>query len=158
LSGSCRKSASLHCSCLAEDSGYNAVVAERHPRESRCWNLARRAEIQRLMKDGGAMTDNELVEFATEFRAGVLGGKSSRGRCAIVSWPLAGLFRSNGVDCECVEGELTDINHIWIELADGRVLDATADQFDGFPPVYLGVRASIHPPSLPRRETMWNCR
>ena len=30
------------------------------------------------------------------------------------------------------------MNHIWIRLADGRVLDPTADQFGDYPPVYLG--------------------
>lgn len=92
------------------------------------------------------MTDPELVRFATEFRAGLLAGQSSRLMCAAVSWPLASLLRVSGVDCE-TEDSIVDFEwgvceHVWIRLADGRVLDPTADQFNShgydFPPVYLG--------------------
>ena len=88
------------------------------------------------------MTDAELVDIAAEFRAGILDGRPSERMCAMVSWPLAGLLRLYGVECECIEG---DPGHVWIKLSDGRVLDATADQFSGFPPVYLGEPAGIHP-------------
>ncbi len=94
------------------------------------------------------MTDAELIEFASEFREGILGGKPSRFMCAAVSWPLASLLGLSGVQCECVEVDLGDCNHIWIKLADGRALDPTADQFnmmwDKYPPVYLGERIELH--------------
>jgi hypothetical protein len=96
------------------------------------------------------MDDRDLVEFAEGFRLGILRGRSSRLMCAAVSWPLAALLRCHGVECECEEGDLGECNHIWIRLADGRVLDPTADQFNHFPkqypPVYLGAPTELHPP------------
>lgn len=90
------------------------------------------------------MTDRQLLRFAAAFREGILDGGPSRLMCAAVSWPLAGLLRCNGVKCETVEGEVGDCNHIWIRLADGRVLDPTADQFGDYPPVYLGPPNELH--------------
>jgi hypothetical protein len=94
------------------------------------------------------MADDELIEFATSFRDGILDGYPSRWMCAAISWPLASLLRVHGVDCETVETDLGDCNHIWIRLADGRALDPTADQFNFFrrqyPPVYLGLPTEIH--------------
>lgn len=87
------------------------------------------------------MTDAELVEFATEFRRGILGQRdSSRSMCFAVAWPLGGLLAVYGIETELVESDLGNCNHIWLRLADGRALDPTADQFDGLnlPPVYLG--------------------
>jgi hypothetical protein len=56
----------------------------------------------------------------------------------------------HGVDCDAVESDLGEMNHIWIRLADGRSLDPTADQFcqlfgiNPMPPVYLGPPVAIH--------------
>lgn len=97
------------------------------------------------------MSDAELIAFAADFREGILDGGPSNWMCAAVCWPLAGLLRFNGIDCDCIESDLGHCNHIWIRLADGRALDPTADQFNqmfpslNFPPVYLGAPASIHP-------------
>ena len=95
------------------------------------------------------MTDAELIEFASDFRDGLLGNRSPEMMCAAVSWPLASLLNASGVSCECVEVDLGHCNHIWIKLADGRALDATADQFNwagdsNMPPVYLGPPVNIH--------------
>ena len=100
------------------------------------------------------MTDAELIEFATDFRRGLLGRRSSRYRCATVSWPLASLLELNGVACAIACCKLSDeahaVQHVWIELPDGRVLDATADQFNKrgqkrkYPPVYLGKPLLFH--------------
>jgi hypothetical protein len=85
------------------------------------------------------MTDEEIIEIAASFRDGLLDGKGSTLMCAAVSWPLASLLRSiYKVGCDTVESDLGEINHIWIRLDDGRALDATADQFGDYPPVYLG--------------------
>lgn len=103
------------------------------------------------------MTDQDLVEFAYEFRKGVLGGRPSKWMCAAVCWPLSTLLNMNGVECESVESDLGEMSHIWIRLADGRALDPTADQFnhlfsDNMPPVYLGPPTKYHPTSsLPRK-------
>lgn len=96
------------------------------------------------------MTDAEIIEIAQEFREGILDGRGSQFMCAAVSWPLCGLLNFYGVECRTVEGDLGEMNHVWIELQDGRVLDATADQFNelfslSHPPVYLGAPLAFHP-------------
>ncbi len=95
------------------------------------------------------MKDAELIQFATEFREGILDGEASNMRCAMVCWPLAGLLRVYGVECETIESDLGEMNHIWIRLADGRALDPTLDQFncwfnENLPPVYLGPPTKYH--------------
>ena len=98
------------------------------------------------------MTDAELVDFATEFRAGILDGRPSWMMCFAVAAPLAGLLHLHGVEADVIEGDLGEFNHVWLRLPDGRVLDPTAGQFNEFgfeamPPVYLGPPGEIH--SLP---------
>jgi len=96
------------------------------------------------------MTDAELIDFVTDFREGILDGGSSHGKCAMVCWPLTTLLCMSGVPCESVDPDMEEMNHVWIRLADGRVLDPTADQFneiypeENFPPVYLGPPLHIH--------------
>jgi hypothetical protein len=104
------------------------------------------------------MTDAELILLASEFRDGILDGDPPQMMCAAVSWPLGALLRFHGVENKAVESDLGEMNHIWLRLADGRALDATADQFNALfpdlhlPAVYLGPPlASIHhaPPHDP---------
>ena len=87
-------------------------------------------------------SDKKLIKVATEFRAGILGEDIPNMRCGMVSWPLAGHLQFLGVKCTTAEADLGWINHVWIVLQDGRVLDPTASQFNGelgeWPPVYLG--------------------
>lgn len=102
------------------------------------------------------MTDEELIKFASEFRAGILDGRPSFMMCAAVCLPLSSLLEMHGVKNEVVEiqlGDLGDVqcaNHVYLRLADGRILDPTADQFNDanpqqWPPVYLGKpSAMIH--------------
>ncbi len=96
------------------------------------------------------MTDAELVEFASEFRAGILDGRPSAWMCAMVCWPLSTLLEMSGVPNKAVESDLGEMNHVWLQLADGRALDPTADQFNALfpdmalPPVYLGAPLVIH--------------
>lgn len=95
------------------------------------------------------MTDADLIEFATEFREGILDGAPSWMMCFAISAPLAALLELNGVRAELCEGDLGEFNHVWLRLADGRVLDPTADQFNDFgfeqmPPVYLGPPTTLH--------------
>jgi hypothetical protein len=110
------------------------------------------------------MTDAELIEFAMSFREGILDGTPSDMMCAAVSWPLAALLRCSGMDCTTEEAKdiptcFGTCNHVWIRLADGRVLDPTADQFgEQYLPVYLGPPIEIHRDSgsrssEPRRGT-----
>lgn len=105
------------------------------------------------------MTDAELIEFAAEFREGILNGRPSNWMCAAVCWPLATLLNMHGVECEAVESDLGDLNHVWIRLADGRALDPTADQFNilfphyDLPPVYLGKPRDIHAEGNAAKDT-----
>lgn len=84
------------------------------------------------------MTDEELQAIARDFRAGLLRGQASALMCFAVSAPLQGLLSAvYGVETELVELDFPDCNHVVLRLSDGRILDATADQF-GLAPVYLG--------------------
>jgi len=108
------------------------------------------------------MRDAELVEIATEFRDGLIGKTTSGdGFCAVVSWPLAAYLRAlHGLECECVESDLEHhldspcYEHVWIKLPDGRVLDATYDQFCSEEPVkvYLGKPTEFHATPSPDTE------
>ena len=69
----------------------------------------------------------------------------------MVCAPLSTVLEVMGFENKLVEGDLVVANHIWIELADGRVLDPTADQFNdldfgwpALPQVYLGPPSMIH--------------
>ena len=104
------------------------------------------------------MGDEELRQFALDFRIGLIGETaSSEGCCYMVSAPLASLLRVYGVDCELAGCDFPDAaethaaNHFWIALPDGRVLDPTFDQFcsEEPVPVYLGPPTEFHPTEPP---------
>jgi hypothetical protein len=100
------------------------------------------------------MTDAQLLKFVTGFRRGIVGRGKSEYMCFAVCAPLVTLLNMHGVPSKLREGtvkfEIGSINHFWIELEDGRVIDPTADQFNRFfgrslPKVYLGAAdAAIH--------------
>ena len=94
------------------------------------------------------MTDAELLQVSDEFREGILGhfryGGDSTGMCFAVSAALGGLLSTMGLECRLVQRDFGFTNHVWLELPDGRMLDATADQFNNrlrrhkLPKVHLG--------------------
>lgn len=94
------------------------------------------------------MTDAEIIEFAAEFRGGLIGQGGPHMLCFVICAPLVTLLGMHGVPGRMMEGDVHlkgggGMNHVWIELDDGRVLDPSADQFNGFrdgdmPAVYLG--------------------
>ncbi len=89
------------------------------------------------------MTDSEILEFTQDFRKGILDGKPSDFMCLAVCAPLESLLTMYGVDVKLIYGYTFkgeyEIDHVWLELSDGRILDPTADQFDkNYPMVYLG--------------------
>lgn len=93
--------------------------------------------------------DREIIKFVGHFRAGIIEDRPSRGHCFMVCAPLVTLLNMHGVNCRLVHGEAQRdghrTEHYWLALADGRVLDPTADQFDlAYPPVYLGAPLPIH--------------
>lgn len=90
------------------------------------------------------MDDAQIIEFAYEFRRGILGGKESTFMCFAVCAPLVSLLIHQGVEADLVESDLGICNHFWIRLADGRALDPTIDQFGDFPAVYLGDPIDFH--------------
>ena len=106
-------------------------------------------------------TDAELIDVCRDFRHGMIGeGTPGDGFCAMVSWPLAAYLRACcGINADCVQTDLKDhptaqcYEHVWIRLADGRVLDPTFDQFCSEEPVdiYLGAATEFHitPESTP---------
>lgn len=95
-------------------------------------------------------SDRQLKYFATEFRRGILAGKPSDLMCFAICAPLQSLLKAtHNLDLELVEGRVSNCDHFWLKLPDGRVLDPTADQFNdlGFPrmpKVYLGPASLIH--------------
>lgn len=91
------------------------------------------------------MTDKQLLRTASEFRKGLLGNHPSDCMCRVVCYPLCGLLHTMGVDVEILDVEVGGALHAVIELADGRILDPTADQFGiGLPPVYLGKLPDVY--------------
>jgi hypothetical protein len=93
------------------------------------------------------MRTRKLKAIAREFRAGILGKRSSARMSMVVSAPLAGFLSAvYGVGCAVEELDFGHANHVVIRLPDGRILDATADQF-GLEPVYLG--------PMPEKYVMW---
>ena len=83
------------------------------------------------------MTDKEIRQAARSFRKGMLGKRQSRLMCFAICAPLQAMLSICGCDTELVEADFGDMNHVWLRLSDGRILDPTADQF-GLAPVYLG--------------------
>lgn len=91
------------------------------------------------------MTDAELIDFATDFRVGILAGKRSVWMCFAVCAPLITLLQMHGVTADLVESDLGPVNHIWIRLSDGRALDPTADQFEDYQYAALGLETMSLP-------------
>lgn len=89
------------------------------------------------------MTDREIIRYAASFRRGIIGKASSAMMCYAICAPLEGLLNLPGMQLE--EVHFPEINHVWLRLSDGRILDPTADQFGhGLPPVYLGPVPGIY--------------
>lgn len=93
----------------------------------------------------------ELKQIVTEFREDILDGGSSAFMCIAVCAPLEGYLRvGHGIDTHAVAGtiDLGDYNmeHFWLEMEDGTVIDPTADQFEELrlPPVYIGPRPAAY--------------
>jgi hypothetical protein len=96
----------------------------------------------------------EIVTFAKDFRDGMLRDKSSAWMCRAVCMPLSTLLVMQGFDVDLTEGTVIcdeyEIEHTWLTLKDGTILDPTADQFNehisywDMPPVYLGEKPQCY--------------
>lgn len=97
---------------------------------------------------------SDLLTYARDFREAILQGDSSDRMCVAISAPLHAAFRARGTPGHLVAADLGECEHIFLRLADGQVLDPTADQFNWcsrqkLPGVYLGAPALIHDGAVP---------
>jgi hypothetical protein len=98
-----------------------------------------------------AETDHELRKIVSEFREGILDGGDSAFMCIAVCSPLEGYLRhAHGIETHAVAGTIDlgeyNMEHFWLEMDDGTVIDPTADQFKELrlPPVYIGARPKAY--------------
>lgn len=97
---------------------------------------------------------SDVLTYARMFRDAVLQGDSSDRMCVALSAPLHAALLARGHPCQLVVSDLGECEHIFLQLADGQVLDPTADQFNWWsrqklPGVYLGAPAVIHEGAKP---------
>lgn len=95
-----------------------------------------------------AMTDKQLIKVAADFRKGILGKRSPRLMCMVVSAPLQGFLAGvygveTTIETVWFPENTRACNHTFLRLPDGRILDATADQF-GLEPIYLGEMPAVY--------------
>ena len=88
------------------------------------------------------MTDKKILKLACQIRNIYVGNNSSRGYCILVSQKLHRELIAVGCPCTVMQGSVGRHGHLWVQLEDGRILNATGDQFTRhrLPPVYLGPR------------------
>lgn len=95
------------------------------------------------------MTDKQLLKISTGFRKGLLNGQPPAEKCLMVSEALHGYLHFCRVLSNLEESEITFDDganiylHWYLRMKDGRILDATASQFNHLsevkmPEVYLG--------------------
>lgn len=106
------------------------------------------------------MSDEELVQVVEDFRDGILEGQSSYLMCHVVAYPLQGFLSMHGVESEVTTGDIGFGNHVWLTLADGRVLDPTIDQFAQYSwcpkgKVYLGEQLPFYQGILDEDDPIW---
>lgn len=89
----------------------------------------------------------ELLKTAREFSAGLLDNKSSDNMCFAVSSALGSYLHFLGYDVKLQKAVINcndaEIEHYYLVLPDGLILDCTADQFNKtlgkkMPRVYIG--------------------
>jgi hypothetical protein len=86
-----------------------------------------------------------LKNIVRDFTKGLLDGKPSARMCLAVCMPLASFLRIYGYRGVVTEGTVNGLEHFWITLPDGTILDPTASQFskpDGspMPKIYVGLK------------------
>jgi len=90
------------------------------------------------------MTDKQLISVARAMRRGILGKRPSAKQCMVVSASLQGYLSAvHGVQTELITVDFPEIDHVFLKLADGRILDPTADQF-GLDAIYLGEMPELY--------------
>lgn len=96
------------------------------------------------------MDDNEILNFAKDFRKGFLNGRAPDNMCFILSNALSGMLNAAGVENTLVEYEIdasnakkdleVDVIGHWVIKINNKILDPTASQFKGMPQVFFGHR------------------
>jgi len=95
------------------------------------------------------MKEQEIKQFALEYREGLLGDKSSHSMCWVVTQPLSLLLKEIGIDNQIVCYDIDSsrsvepldcevVEHYCIKIG-RKILDPTADQF-GLDKVFFGSR------------------
>ncbi len=93
-----------------------------------------------------ALTSNDLLDCALEFRQGILENGSPARMCFAVCTTLQGFLSAiYNFETELTEGAIGEHQHYWLTLPDGQIIDPTADQFskptgEPMPEVFLGTR------------------
>lgn len=100
------------------------------------------------------MTRRQLIRHVREFRRGILGERPSVLMCAVVCYPLqVYLSACFGVDTTVMQADFLQsngslMNHVWLRMTDGDIIDPTADQFADrapeLPEVYIGPLPDIY--------------
>jgi hypothetical protein len=99
------------------------------------------------------MNNEDIIQFATGYREDILKGRSSHLMCWVVTQPLSLVLKEMGVDNEIVcydvdvqmskseeyQYDFGVMEHFCIKIGN-KILDATADQFEGMEGVYFGSR------------------
>lgn len=90
------------------------------------------------------MDDKELIKAVKGFVKGILCGAPTTDKCFMVCAPLQAYLSACGIESTLTEGELNGIfHHFWITLADGRIIDPTANQF-GLLNIYVRKQPSYY--------------
>ena len=87
--------------------------------------------------------DSKLKRLVSEFRRGILGDHPPDMMCFAVCAPLQSYLAIMGIETRLIEMDFGRVNHVWLQLNDGRIIDPTADQFMSLggtkmPKVYIG--------------------
>ena len=94
------------------------------------------------------LSDRQLLKITREFRRGILQGACADRMCFAVCAPLQGLLSACGLETELIEADFPFMDHVWLKLPDGRILDSTASQFSDplhrLPAVYLGPLPAVY--------------
>lgn len=86
-----------------------------------------------------------LKTFCKNERKRILAGMSSHGACGYVSLHLGDSLAYEGIEAFLCKGDVGEGIHCWLELADGQIIDLTADQFGNhYPTIYIGDPLPIH--------------
>jgi len=96
------------------------------------------------------MNEQEIKQFALEYREGLLGNKSSHLMCWVVTQPLSLLFLEMKINNQIVCFDIDSsrrvkfltcevLEHYCIKIGT-KILDPTADQFKGMEKVFYGNR------------------